>query len=131
MKMNKLAVGLSTLAGVAVWLSGPALADGAEGGASKPSRQALFNKDVDLPSARIQTHVVRVTFPAGAKSPTHTHPGPGPRYVIKGKLKVVDGGETKIYSAGDVFWESGHEMTVENVAGDESQMIFFEMAPRD
>lgn len=96
----------------------------------KPSRQALLKKDVDLVSPQVTANVVRVTFPAGAKVPTHTHPGPGPRYVLKGKLKVVDGGETRIYTAGDVFWETGHEMTVENVAGDESQMIIFEMAPR-
>ncbi len=122
MKMNKLTVGLCALSGMAAWLPGPVVADEAEGGASKPSRQALLKKDVDLPSPRIRANVVRVTFPAGSKVPTHTHPGPGPRYVIKGKLKVVDGGETKVYSAGDVFWETGHEMTVENVAGDESQM---------
>lgn len=130
MKINKLVVGWSALAGMAVLSAGPVMAGEAESGAAKPSRQALLDKDVDLPSANIRTHVVRVTFPAGVKTPSHTHPGPGPRYVIKGKLKVVDGGVTKVYSAGDVFWETGHEMTVENVAGDESQMVFFEMAPR-
>jgi quercetin dioxygenase-like cupin family protein len=91
----------------------------------------LLKKSVDLASPQITANVVRVTFPAGSKVPTHTHPGPGPRYVVKGKLKVVDGGETKIYTAGDVFWETGREMTVENVAGDESQLVIFEMAPRE
>ena len=96
----------------------------------KPSRQILMKKDVDLPSPRITANVMRVVFPAGGKAPTHTHPGPGPRYLIKGKLKVIDGGETKIYTAGDVFWETGHEMMVENVAGSDSELVIFEMAPR-
>jgi len=96
----------------------------------QPSRQSLLRKAVDLAAPQITTNVIRVTFPAGSKVATHTHPGPGPRYVLKGKLKVVDGGQTHVYTAGDVFWETGREMTVENVAGDESQMVIFEMAPR-
>lgn len=96
----------------------------------KPSRQSLLRKEVDLAAPQITTNVIRVTFPAGSKVSTHTHPGPGPRYVLKGKLKVVDAGQTQVYTAGDVFWETGREMTVENVAGDESQMVIFEMAPR-
>lgn len=115
----------------AVALLAPPAALQAETADPKPSRQSLLQKAVDLTSPSITANVVRVTFPAGSKVPTHTHPGPGPRYVLKGKLKVVDGGETRIYTAGDVFWETGHEMTVENVAGDESQMVIFEMAPRN
>jgi len=119
-------LGLAAAASLLMGLAGTAQAE-----AVGPSRQALMQKDVDLPSPKVRTNVIRVTFPAGAVTPLHTHPGPGPRYVLKGKLKVVDGGETKLYTAGDVFWETGHEMTVENAAGDESQLVIFEMAPRE
>jgi quercetin dioxygenase-like cupin family protein len=70
-----------------------------------------------------------VQFPKGYKTPLHTHEGPGPRYVLKGKLKVEDGGQSNVFSPGEVFWETGAEMTVENVGKGEAEIIIFEMAP--
>ena len=55
--------------------------------------------------------------------------GPGPRYVVKGKLKVNEGGNTNTYSIGDVFWESGDLMSVENIGEDLAELIIFELAP--
>ncbi|MDP1772410.1 MAG: cupin domain-containing protein [Methylobacter sp.] len=79
-----------------------------------------------------QTEIVRlnpnVEFPPTFKTPWHTHEGPGPRYVVKGKLKVVEGGKTNIYAVGDVFWESGHLMSVENMGEDSAELIIFELA---
>jgi quercetin dioxygenase-like cupin family protein len=49
--------------------------------------------------------------------------------VIKGELKVVDNGKTTLYSAGDVFWETGALMSVENVGDDVAEMVIFELAP--
>jgi quercetin dioxygenase-like cupin family protein len=96
---------------------------------AKFSRQQLLKKRVSLPSKEVETHVIRAQFPKGYKTPIHTHEGPGPRYVVKGKLKVEDAGESNIYGPGEVFWETGGEMTVENVAPAESEIIIFEMAP--
>lgn len=107
-----------------LFANGPVLA-----GESKFSRELLLKKPVTLPSQNIETHVIRVTFPKGYKTPLHTHEGPGPRYVLKGKLKVVDAGETKEYGQGEVFWETGSEMTVENVGSGEAAIVIFEMAP--
>jgi hypothetical protein len=36
----------------------------------------------------------------------------------------------QVYTPGDVFWETGAEMTVENVGGSDAEMVIFEMAPR-
>ena len=94
-----------------------------------PSRQTLLTRDVALPSTQMQTHVIRVEFPPGFKTPAHTHEGQGPRYVIKGHLKVEDGGKTQVYGPGDVFWETGEPMTVENVGGSEAEFVIFEIAP--
>ena len=58
-----------------------------------------------------------------------THEGQGPRYVIKGHLNIEDSGKTQVYGLGDVFWESGQEMTVENVGGSDAEFIIFEVAP--
>jgi len=94
------------------------------------SRKLLLNKKISLPSKDIETHVIRVKFPKGFKTPLHTHEGPGPRYVLNGKLLVEDSGERKIYSTGEVFWETGSEMSIENVGDIEAEIIIFEMAPQ-
>ena len=97
----------------------------------KPSlnRTILLENKVDLPGKNINAKVIQVTFPPAFKTPWHTHQGPGPRYVVKGKLKVVEGGKTNTYSVGDVFWESGHLMSVENMGEDSAELIIFELAP--
>lgn len=105
---------------------------GGASAADKPSgfaRQTLLKKAVTLPSADIETQVIKVHFPPGYKTPLHTHEGPGPRYVLQGRLRVEDNGEINIYKAGDVFWESGSEMTIENVSSKEAEIVIFQMAP--
>lgn len=93
------------------------------------NRTVLLEKKLELSSPNINTKVIRVAFPPAFKTPWHTHEGPGPRYVIKGTLKVVEGGKANIYSAGEVFWETGELMSVENVGGDAAELIIFELAP--
>ena len=93
------------------------------------NRTVLLEKALELPSNNVNAKIIRVTFPPAFKTPWHTHEGPGPRYVVKGKLKVVEGGKTSAYSAGDVFWESGHLMSVENMGEDSVELIIFELAP--
>jgi quercetin dioxygenase-like cupin family protein len=93
------------------------------------NRTLLLENKVELPSTNVNAKVIRVTFPPAFKTPWHTHEGPGPRYVVKGKLKVVEGDKTNTYSVGDVFWESGHLMSVENIGEDSAELIIFELAP--
>jgi quercetin dioxygenase-like cupin family protein len=114
------------LAGAALALGcGPALAE-----ETLPmARQLLMAKAARAPAANIETRVIRVQFPPGFKSPVHTHDGPGPRYVLKGRVRVEDSGETRTYGPGDVFWETGGPMTIANVGGSDAEMVIFEMAP--
>ena len=93
------------------------------------NRTLLLENRVELPSNNINAKIIRVAFPPAFKTPWHSHEGPGPRYVVKGKLKVVEGGKTNTYSVGDVFWESGHLMSVENLGEDSAELIIFELAP--
>ena len=92
-------------------------------------RTVLLQQKVTLPSPNINGKVIRVSFPQDVKTPRHTHEGPGPRYVVKGTLQVVEGDKTGIYSAGEVFWETGQSMTVENVGGEPAELIIFEIGP--
>jgi len=57
-------------------------------------RTVLLENKVELPSNNVNAKVIRVIFPPAFKTPWHTHEGPGPRYVVKGKLKVVEDGKT-------------------------------------
>jgi quercetin dioxygenase-like cupin family protein len=93
------------------------------------NRTVLLEKMQELPSPNIDAKVIRVAFPFGFKTPWHTHEGPGPRYVVKGTLKVVEHGKATSYSAGQVFWETGELMSVENVGDDTAELIIFELAP--
>jgi quercetin dioxygenase-like cupin family protein len=93
------------------------------------SRTLLLENKVELSSNNLNAKVIRVTFPPAFKTPWHTHEGPGPRYVVKGKLKVVEAGKTNTYAVGDVFWESGNLMSVENMGEDSAELIIFELAP--
>jgi quercetin dioxygenase-like cupin family protein len=92
-------------------------------------RTTLMENAVELPSKSVNAKVIRVTFPLAFKTPWHTHEGPGPRYVVKGKLKVTEDGKVNTYTVGEVFWESGKLMAVENVGAETAELIIFEMAP--
>ncbi len=93
------------------------------------TRKLLLENKVELTGKSVNAKVIKVKFPPAAKTPNHTHEGPGPRYVIKGKLKVIEGDKVNTFSAGDVFWESGALMSVENVGAGEAELIIFELAP--
>jgi quercetin dioxygenase-like cupin family protein len=105
------------------------MASAAHADEAKVSRETLLQQSVVLPSQNVQTNVIRVDFPPGYKTPLHTHEGQGPRYVVKGHLKIEDAGKTQVYGPGEAFWETGAAMTVENVSGSDAEIIIFEIAP--
>jgi hypothetical protein len=51
----------------------------------------------------------RVDFPPGGVAYTHTHPGPGVRYLLHGSLRIESGGEVHEYGPGEAWFESGPE----------------------
>lgn len=94
-----------------------------------PPKQALIQKSLDLKSGKVDASVYRVVFPRGFKSPEHVHHGAGPRYVVKGRVRIVDSAQTREYGPGEVFWETGETMTAENISDGEAELIIFEIAP--
>ncbi len=92
-----------------------------------PPRQILLEKAIELPANQVNARVIRVTFPQGYKTPLHTHEGPGPRYVLRGRIKIEEGGQTQEYGPGEVFWESGQWMTAENISEGEAELVIFEL----
>jgi quercetin dioxygenase-like cupin family protein len=127
MSIPRLALHAPTLA-AALWAVAAPAEEVKPAEPQMPPRQILLEKPVDLPANKVNTRVVRVTFPPGYKTPLHTHEGPGPRYVLKGKIKIEEGGQVNEYGPGQVFWESGQWMTAENVGEGEAEMVIVELA---
>lgn len=92
-------------------------------------RTTILENPVELPSKDINAKVMRVTFPPHYKTPWHTHEGPGPRYVVRGKFEVTDNGTVKTYSNGEVFWETGKKMAIQNLGNESAELIIFELSP--
>jgi quercetin dioxygenase-like cupin family protein len=51
----------------------------------------------------------RVDFPKGGVAWTHTHPGPGIRYLLHGELEVRTEGRSALYGPGGAWFEPGPE----------------------
>lgn len=51
----------------------------------------------------------RVDFPPGGVAYLHTHPGPGIRVLLKGRIRIESGGETDEYGPLEQWFESGPE----------------------
>jgi quercetin dioxygenase-like cupin family protein len=114
-----------SVAAFSMWGAAEAVAEGP----AMPPKEVLLEKQVDLPANKVNARVIRVIFPKGYKTPEHVHDGPGPRYVLKGRLKIADSGQIQEYGPGQVFWESGQTMTAENISDGEAEIVIFELAP--
>lgn len=116
-------------AGLALVLVNPPSVSAEAAAVPQMQRTPLLEKTTELPGKNITAKVIRVNFPVGFKTPWHTHDGPGPRYVVKGTVKITEDGDENTYAAGQVFWETGRKMMVENIGQEPAEMIIFEMAP--
>jgi quercetin dioxygenase-like cupin family protein len=99
-------------------VSGPALvwelADGeAPGG-------ALLSAEVDLdPSEDWLMRCDRVDFGPGGIAYRHTHPGPGIRYLLFGRITIDSEGEEHTYGPGEPWFERGPDPVLATTAPDE------------
>jgi quercetin dioxygenase-like cupin family protein len=91
--------------------------------------QNLLEHELEVNTRKINTRVVRVTLPPGFNSPLYIHEVPGPRYVLKGQVKVDEGAEAHIYGPTGVFWESGRWMRIANVGTEEAELLAIELTP--
>lgn len=56
--------------------------------------------------AGYQGSIIEVTYPPGAESASHQHPGPTFGYVVKGSIRwAIDGEPATVLSAGQSFFE--------------------------
>lgn len=99
-------------------------------GQDMPQRKLLMAKEVTLPINQITAKVIRIEFPPRFRTPEHIHKGPGPRYVLQGKIRIIDQEGTHLYGPGEVFWESGEPMVAENASEGATTLLIFEMTPQ-
>jgi len=86
---------------------------------------------VELPDKDFNILVRTVEWPVGFKTKAHTHKGPGPRYVLSGKVRIDDQGKIGEYSAGETFWHvGGFPHTAENIAQTPSKVLIIELLPK-
>jgi quercetin dioxygenase-like cupin family protein len=74
----------------------------------------------------------RIDFPPGGIAYTHTHPGPGIRYLLAGTLTITSEGEVTEYAVGDPWYEGGPEPVHASAAVDrESAFVRVLLLPEE
>jgi quercetin dioxygenase-like cupin family protein len=71
--------------------------------------EALLSHPVSLEGDAWIARCDRIDFPPGGVAYTHTHPGPGIRYLLDGAVTIRSEGRTTDYAAGDPWFEGGPE----------------------
>jgi quercetin dioxygenase-like cupin family protein len=67
---------------------------------------ALLAAPVEVAEGWLMRHD-RVDFPPGGIAYLHTHPGPGIRYLLHGRLRIESRGAAHEYGPGEAWFESG------------------------
>jgi quercetin dioxygenase-like cupin family protein len=81
---------------------------------------ALLSAEVDLdPSAEWLMRCDRVDFQPGGIAYRHTHPGPGIRYLLFGKITIDSEGAEHAYGPGEPWFERGPDPVLATTAEDE------------
>jgi len=82
-------------------------------GAARVDGEALVWEVDDRPGGDWLIRCDRVDFPPGGVAYRHTHPGPGIRVLLKGRIRIDSAGESHDYGPGESWYESGPEPVFE------------------
>jgi quercetin dioxygenase-like cupin family protein len=81
--------------------------DEAHFGAVRVEGRALVWELTERPAGEWLLRCDRVDFPPGGVAHLHTHPGPGLRVLIKGRIRIDTQGESHEYGPFDWWYETG------------------------
>lgn len=95
-----------------------------------PSVETLSQSEMELSGVPVQCKVTRVNLPKGYKTPPHERDSSGPRYVHKGRVRLESNGIVSEFGPGQVFWEEGPSVTLENISEGEVELISFGVIPK-
>lgn len=83
-------------------------------------------------NGKYKLQVTETTYESGGYTGEHHHVGPGIRYIVSGELTFVEEGKTRIYKAGDYFYEAGNITNAAfNKSGSPVRVLVFEILPAD
>jgi quercetin dioxygenase-like cupin family protein len=94
---------------------------------------ALLTAEVELdPADSWLMRCDRVDFPPGGVAHRHTHPGPGIRILLAGRIRIESGGETQEYGPLEPWFESGPEPVLALTSeSEESTFVRVMLLPRE
>jgi hypothetical protein len=74
----------------------------------------------------------RVDFPPGGIAYLHTHPGPGIRVLLNGRIRIASAGESHEYGPFESWYESGPEAVLAVASGtEETAFVRVLLLPRE
>jgi quercetin dioxygenase-like cupin family protein len=82
-------------------------ADEAHWGAARVDGTAIVWEVDDRPAGDWLARCDRVDFPPGGVAYLHTHPGPGIRVLLEGRIRIESGGEAHEYGPLEHWYEDG------------------------
>jgi quercetin dioxygenase-like cupin family protein len=83
--------------------------DEAHYGAARVDGDALVWEIEERPEGDWLVRCDRVDFPRGGVAYTHTHPGPGLRVLLKGRIRIETQGEVREYGPFESWYETGSD----------------------
>jgi quercetin dioxygenase-like cupin family protein len=106
--------------------------DEAHFGATRVAGEALLWEVDDRPEGDWLVRCDRVDFPPGGIAYRHTHPGPGIRVLLKGRIRIESAGESHEYGPLESWYESGPEPVYAAAAPDEeTAFVRVMLVPRE
>jgi len=106
--------------------------DAAHFGAARVDGGALVWEVDDRPDGDWLIRCDRVDFPPGGIAYRHTHPGPGIRVLLKGRIRIDSAGESHEYGPLESWYESGPEPVYAAASPDEkTAFVRVMLVPRE
>jgi quercetin dioxygenase-like cupin family protein len=106
--------------------------DEAHFGAARIEGEAIVWEVDDRPEGDWLIRCDRVDFPPGGVAYRHTHPGPGIRVLLKGRIRIDSAGESREYGPGEWWYESGPEPVFAAASPDEdTAFVRVMLVPRE
>ncbi len=106
--------------------------DEAHFGAARVDGGALLWEVDDRPDGDWLIRCDRVDFPPGGIAYRHTHPGPGIRVLLKGRIRIDAAGESHEYGPLESWYESGPEPVYAAASPDEeTAFVRVMLVPRE
>lgn len=94
-------------------------ADDAFFGAGRVEGHALVFELTERPPGKWLVRCDRVDFPAGGVAHLHTHPGPGLRVLLRGRIRIETQGQTHEYRPFEWWYETGPDPVFAAASGEE------------